>query len=136
MTDQQKAKRLGRLRRGREFHRLIQDEWHNNAEGQITSEKGCKKPSGRRGFMDIYVGAANSDPKLTAVVEVKCSDWDRMTPQAVKRNVRRQIKQTQVPDSECEEDIIHLSAISQGPYRVACLSQVAEGSRRPAMPEP
>ena len=84
---------LARLRRGREFHRLIQDEWHNSAEGQVTSEKGCKKPSGRRGFMDIYVGPATSDPKLTAVVEVKRSDWDRMTWQAVKRNVRRQIKQ-------------------------------------------
>ena len=93
MTDQQKTDLLGRLRRGREFHRLIQEEWHNTAEGQIAFKKACKKPTGRQGFMDIHVHPDTSDPKQTAVVEVKCSDWDRMTAQAVRRNVRRQIKQ-------------------------------------------
>ena len=29
-------------------------------------------------FPGIYVGTAGSDPKLTAVVELKCSEWDRM----------------------------------------------------------
>ena len=43
--------------------------------------------------MDIYVHPDSSDPRLTAVVEVKCSDWNRMTERAVRRNVRRQIRQ-------------------------------------------
>ena len=41
----------------------------------------------------LGVWGCQSVPHLTAVVEVKCSDWDRMADRAVKRNVRRQIKQ-------------------------------------------
>ena len=93
MRKSRKREWVERLRRGREFHRLIQDEWRKTAEGEITPEKGCTKPGGRRGFMDIYVHPDERDPKLTAVVEVKGTDWDGMSVKAVKRNVRRQVKQ-------------------------------------------
>jgi len=49
------------------------------------------KPSGRKGRIDIFVN--DDGDKLVAVAEVKASDWDKMTDLAVRRNVRRQIKQ-------------------------------------------
>jgi len=80
------------LRRGKAFHRLVQNEWEAEAEGCVTSEKPIRKPSGRRGRVDVFVD--DKDPKgVIAIVEIKASDWDRMTEKAVRRNVRRQIRQ-------------------------------------------
>ena len=45
----------------------------------------------RKGRIDIFVD--DDGDKLVAVAEVKSSDWDKMTDSAVRRNVRRQIKQ-------------------------------------------
>lgn len=92
-----KTEAIKRMRRGQEFNRLIQKEWCETAEGHdrglVRTEKGCVKPSGARGRMDVYVGPEkpNSDP--TAIVEIKYTDWDVMSVKAVKRNVRRQIRQ-------------------------------------------
>jgi len=58
--------------------------------GKVESEKPIRKPSGRTGRIDIHV---ESDGNLVAVVEIKDSDWEAMTDAAVKRNVRRQIRQ-------------------------------------------
>ena len=41
--------------------------------------------------MDIFVNV--TDDELVAIAEIKASDWDRMTPQAVRRNVSRQARQ-------------------------------------------
>jgi sulfite reductase alpha subunit-like flavoprotein len=41
--------------------------------------------------MDVFV--ANAGEGLVAVGEIKASDWDRMTPGAVRRNVLRQARQ-------------------------------------------
>ena len=79
-----------RLRRGKAFHKKIQVEWDKEAEGEISTEKTVIKPSGRKGRMDVH---AAGDDKLVGVVEIKASDWDRMTVQALRRNVRRQIRQ-------------------------------------------
>lgn len=79
-----------RLHRGKEFHKHIQKEWINTAEGDVTSEKPITKPSGRKGRMDIFV---RSDETLVAVVEIKNSDWDTMTSTAIPRNVKRQARQ-------------------------------------------
>ena len=78
------------LRRGKEFHKKIQKEWLKSAEGKVKPEKGIIKPSGRKGRIDIFVEA---DSELVAVVEIKNSDWDKMTPKAVRRNVKRQAHQ-------------------------------------------
>jgi len=40
--------------------------------------------------MDIFV---KSDGSLVAVVEIKASDWDTMTPTAIHLNIRRQARQ-------------------------------------------
>jgi len=78
------------LHRGKGFHRKIQSEWHMSAEGDVKTEKSTTKPSGRKGRMDIFV---KSDGSLAAVVEIKASNWDAMTVNAVYRNVRRQSRQ-------------------------------------------
>jgi hypothetical protein len=79
-----------RLRRAKEFHKKIQKEWFNNAEGEVTPEKSTIKPSGRKGRMDVFV---RSDETLVAIAEIKTSDWNAMTLIAVRRNVKRQARQ-------------------------------------------
>lgn len=78
------------LRHGKLFHRKVQDSWLRDAEGKVTVETRVAKPDGRPGRVDIFV---NPDKDDGAIVEIKASDWDRMTPRAVRRNVRRQAKQ-------------------------------------------
>ncbi len=89
------------LRWGKEFHKKIQKEWLKSAEGKVNPEKGIIKPSGRKGRIDIFVEA---DSELVAVVEIKNSDWDKMTHKAVRRNVKRQAHQIlNYIDSQLEE---------------------------------
>ena len=78
------------LKRGKQYHKIVQKEWEETAEGHVQVETPISKPSGRRGRIDIQVDA---DRDLVAVVEIKASDWDRMSPVAVRRNVRRQCAQ-------------------------------------------
>ena len=78
------------LRRGKEFHKKIQSEWVRDAEGEILIEKSVTKPSGKLGRVDVLAVDGDQD---VAVLEIKYSDWDRMIPTAVKRNIRRQIRQ-------------------------------------------
>ncbi len=80
-----------RLRRGKAFHKEIQADWINTAEGQVLIEKAVNKPTGRKGRIDILV--RDTGDKMVALAEVKDSDWDKMTDSAVRRNVKRQIKQ-------------------------------------------
>ena len=78
-----------RLRDGKTFHKRIQAAW-KTAEGHPVNERPCTKPDGRRGRIDVHVDV---DDNLVAIVEIKNTDWDRMTPDAVRRNVRRQARQ-------------------------------------------
>ena len=78
------------LHKGKEFHKKIQKEWLDSAEGIVKPEKGITKPSGRKGRIDIFV---KSDEKLVAIAEIKNSDWDIMNTNAVHRNVKRQARQ-------------------------------------------
>ena len=72
----------------------VQKDWEdgpNKAEGvKIVREKAVTKPSGRKGRIDVFV---NVDGNLMAVVEAKCTDWNKMTHQAVRRNVNRYANQ-------------------------------------------
>ena len=78
------------LHRGKEFHKKIQKEWLNSATGEVTPEKSITKPSRRKGRVDIFV---RSDETLVAIAEIKASDWDSMGSAAVRRNVKRQVRQ-------------------------------------------
>ena len=80
------------LRRGNAFHRLIQEEWLSEAEGDVTRERHVTKPSGRKGRVDVFVN--DDDPKAPiAIVEIKATDWDRINECNIRRNVLRQINQ-------------------------------------------
>ena len=82
------------LTKGKRFHREVQKDWEdgpNKAKGmEIAHEEVVTKPSERKGRIDVIV---NADGNLMAVVEVKCTDWNKMTLQAVRRNVNRQASQ-------------------------------------------
>lgn len=88
MTSNQKEPE--QLRRGKDFHKKIQENWRKDAEGTVETEKFTIKPSGRKGRMDIFV---RSDGNLVAVAEAKASNWDAMTPAAVKQSVSRHANQ-------------------------------------------
>lgn len=86
-----KTKEPSSLRQGKAFHKKMQAEWLGTAEGKILIEKAITKPTGRKGRIDIFVD--DDGDKLVAVAEIKNSNWDKMTDSAVRRNVRRQVKQ-------------------------------------------
>lgn len=92
-----------RLRKGRAFHGEVQAEWQRTADGDVTSEKGIVKPSGRPGRIDIHVDVEDG---LVAVVEIKDSDWNAMSEKAVRRNIRRYAKQVwDYIDAEVGDDV-------------------------------
>lgn len=89
------------MREGKAFHKKVQADWQANAEGDVhvemtvtktdteTIKKTGKKK--RRGRLDVFVSDADSE--VRAIVEIKNSDWDKMTPRAVRRNAKRQARQ-------------------------------------------
>lgn len=79
-----------RLREGKAFHKKVQAEWEAYAEGEVQIEKTVKK-NDRAGRLDVFV--SDADGEIRAIVEIKNSNWDKMAPQAVRRNVRRQARQ-------------------------------------------
>src|SRR5438270_5308615 len=79
------------MSRGRHFHRTVQADWLKKAEGKVGAEKAVTKPSGRRGRIDVFV--ADAGDGLVAIAEIKASGWNRMTANAVRRNVVRQARQ-------------------------------------------
>lgn len=78
------------LKRGKTYHKKAQKDWERSAEGIVSPEKQIKISNSSLGRIDIHIEASN---KLVAVVELKNSNWDRMTTASVKRNVQHQIKQ-------------------------------------------
>ena len=86
------SKEPERLKKGKEFHKQVQNTWPRGDEGDIIPEKTITKPSGRKGRIDVFVDNAG-DGDLVAVVEIKDSDWDAMTPKTVRRNVGRHSNQ-------------------------------------------
>ena len=80
------------FRRGKAFHKLIQKEWEQEAEGDVKSERHVRKPNGRKGRVDVFVN--DEDPKgPIAIVEVKATDLDKIEKKNICHNVRCQIRQ-------------------------------------------
>jgi hypothetical protein len=110
------SKEPSQLLRGKKFHKLIQDEWKREAQGDIAPERHVIKPSGRRGRVDVFVN--DDDPESSvAIVEIKATDWDRMTDKAVKRNIRRQIRQIW---SYIESQILNGEYVEGGEGKAVC----------------
>jgi len=79
------------LKNGKRFHKLIQKEWESTVnDGLAISEKYIKRVDGRNGRIDILVEEFSD---YVSVIEIKATDWDRIKPENIKRNIRRQIRQ-------------------------------------------
>ncbi len=78
------------LNQGKMFHKIIQEDWEQTAEGDVSSERCVETSDGKRGRVDVFTKVNDS---YTVIAEIKNSDWDAMTPLALRRNVKRQIKQ-------------------------------------------
>lgn len=79
------------LKNGKLFHKLIQDEWvATTNDGLVRPEKYIKRVDGRNGRVDLLIEELGD---FVSVIEIKATDWDRIKPGNVKRNIRRQIRQ-------------------------------------------
>ena len=104
------------LRRGKAFHKLIQQEWERESEGDVKSERHILKPNGRKGRVDVFVN--DDDPKGTvAIVEVKATDWDKIKKKNIRRNVQRQIRQIW---SYIESQILNGEYVKGGERKSVC----------------
>ena len=79
------------LRRGKQFHRQIQQEWVEEAAGTIVPERTVRLIGGRRGRIDILVDELGEN--LIAIIEVKATDWDQIKPENIRKNINRHIRQ-------------------------------------------
>lgn len=104
------------LHRGKAFHRLIQQEWEREAEGDVKSERHIRKPNGRKGRVDVFVN--DDDPESSiAIVEVKATDWDKIKKKNLRRNIRRQIRQIW---SYIESQILNGQYVKDGEGKDVC----------------
>jgi hypothetical protein len=104
------------LRRGKEFHKLIQQEWKLEAEGVVQSERHVRKPNGRKGRVDVFVNDDDPDGNI-AIVEVKATDWDKIKEENIRRNVQRQIRQIY---SYIESQILKGEYVEDGEGKSVC----------------
>jgi hypothetical protein len=80
------------LKEGKEFQELVQKEWLATPDaGHVKKERGVDEINGRKGRVDIFVDEIGDN--LVSVVEIKNTDWDKIKPQNIRRNVKRQIRQ-------------------------------------------
>ena len=56
------------------------------------AEKYVLQQNGRKGRVDVFVDDEDRNG-VVAIVEAKATDWDKMSDAAVRRNIRRQIRQ-------------------------------------------
>lgn len=87
------------LRRGKEFHRRVQEDWSGTIEKSLVRAEHCvrleflPRISGhvRRGRIDVLVDKIED---FVTVVEIKSTDWDEVKPQNRRRLLgshRRQV---------------------------------------------
>ncbi len=107
----------------------MQHEWHLTAEGRIEDERPVIRVSGRRERIDVHATSGSE----VAVVEIKASDWDRMTPHAVRRNARRQVRQiwsyveAELKDAAGVSPGIIFSTTPKNPTRKAMIENIFAG---------
>ena len=79
------------LKKGKDFHKLVQMNWSNTAEGCVTTEKTVPKLNKRIGRTDIFIEEIGDN--IVSIVEIKNTDWDKIKPENIRRNVKRQARQ-------------------------------------------
>ena len=92
------SKEPAQLKRGKEFQRIVQNDYNiNSKDGGVGIEEhvsfknvpGIKQKSGR---MDIIIHEAAGEDYVM-IMEIKATDWDKIKPQNIKRNLYRHGKQ-------------------------------------------
>jgi len=79
------------LKKGKQFHQLVQAEWEKTAEGLIKTEKVMDRQKKNKGRADIFVKEIGEN--LVSIVEIKNTDWDNIKLENIHRNVKRQARQ-------------------------------------------
>jgi hypothetical protein len=85
------AKEPSLLKKGKQFHKSVQSEWSLTAEGLVKSEKIVEMAGDKKGRVDIFVEEIGDN--LVSIVEIKNTDWDKIKPENIPRNIKRQARQ-------------------------------------------
>ena len=86
------------LKRGKSFHKEVQSDWELTSDGDVISEHTIDltlvhKNSRRikKGRLDIFVSEMGD---FVSVVEIKATDWDKIKPKNIQRNLASHRRQT------------------------------------------
>ena len=85
------AKEPSVLKKGKQFHKLVQYKWSLTADGLVKSEKNVEMAGNKKGRVDIFVEEIGDN--LVSVVEIKNTDWDKIKLENIPRSVKRQARQ-------------------------------------------
>jgi hypothetical protein len=84
-----------RLVTGQAFHRAVQSAFLSGlVGGSGFKERRWRLIAGGRGRVDLAVEVDGSEQMLV-IVEIKATDWDKIPPAHVMRNLRRHLRQLQ-----------------------------------------
>ena len=85
--------KVDRLVRGRKFHDVVQSAFLTDLTGATgVREHGWRLASGGRGRVDLAI-VTDDHEKMLIIIEIKGTDWDKIRPDRVNRNVQRHIRQ-------------------------------------------
>lgn len=104
------------LRRGKQFHRLVQTAWAGEIDGApVRSEHSiflrplsARTTHQRRGRLDIFVGQLDD---FVSVIEIKSTDWDRIASRNLQKLLaahRRQV--LRYVDKYLDDDHVNVCA--------------------------
>ena len=85
------------LKRGKQFQKIVQSDFNlNNKSGIICIEQHVSfedfgKLKQKRGRMDMFIYEDSDD--FVTILEIKATDWDKIKPDNIKRNLYRHSKQ-------------------------------------------
>lgn len=86
---------IERLTAGQAFHKTVQSAFLTGLAGASGfKERRWQLVAGRRGRVDLAVEVAGSEQMLV-IIEIKATDWDKIPPARLMRNLRRHLRQLQ-----------------------------------------
>jgi hypothetical protein len=84
------------LKRGKKFQRIVQEDFEQNTKNwkclseAFISFKELEKIKQKSGRIDIFIKGLGD---FVTIVEIKATDWDRIKPENIKKNLYRHQKQ-------------------------------------------
>jgi hypothetical protein len=87
------AREQSLLKKGKQFHKLVQYKLSLTADGHVKSEENVSLDvnDNKKGRVDIFVEEIGVN--LVSIVEIKNTDWNKIKPENIQRNVKRQARQ-------------------------------------------